>query len=297
MAGLIHRLLPTVLLACMAVLGWAHPGNGLAVLPDGSVITGDAVNSAVWRFRAGAAPERILSDFHCHWVTLGRDGHVYAETQSQSAGAWQTTIYRLDLKAKKANPILKGSQSLGVFLVDKDSSIIALVEGTLQRYVNGQPSPFRGYGKQPSGQPGPDGDRAMAWAPNGDVYLLCGTKLWSAGSDGVLKERHAFRGTAYGLYAGPGEKVQPWGFALDGASRVIVADPSSEQVYRLGKDAKPEVLDWTFHDWAALGIQVSQGRIYLLESKTMGNRNQGPRVSVLDKDGKKRSLGTVGNAT
>jgi len=44
----------------------AHPGNGIIVKPDGSVITGDAVGNGVWLFRNGKQPVRLVTSFHCH---------------------------------------------------------------------------------------------------------------------------------------------------------------------------------------------------------------------------------------
>jgi hypothetical protein len=289
------RLVLSTLFVILASLAGAHPGNGIVVLPDGSVITGDAVGSNVWRFRSGAAPELVISNLHCHWVTLGKDGNVYAETQSNDSGTWQTTIHKIDLKARKAHPVLKGPQSLSVFLVDKDSSILALVDGVLQRFAGGRSSPYKGNGRPSADdQTFLDGDSAMAWGLNGEVLLLCGNRLWTAGADGSMKIKASFIGTAYGLYAAPGNRMKPWGVTVDGAGSPIVADPSTEQVFRIEKDGKWSTLDWTKHEWAALGVSVYQGRIYLVESKTIGNRNLGPRVAVLEKDGKKRVLGTVG---
>lgn len=272
----------------------AHPGNGIAVLPDGSVITGDAVGNSVWRFKAGAPPEQILANFHCHWVTLGKDGHVYGEVQTNVDGRWETTIHRIDLKGKRSKPVLKGTTSLSVFLVDKDSSIIALLDGSLQRNVGGVWSPFRGNGRPADTELEIGVDRAMAWGPNGEVFVLAENRLWAAGNDGRLHVKTAFQGTAYGLYAAPGQKVQPWGFAVDASNRPIIADPSTEQVYRMESKDRSETLDLTHHDWAALNVAIHAGRTYLVEVKSVGNRTLGPRVAVVDKTGTKKILGTVG---
>ncbi len=272
----------------------AHPGNGIVVLADGSIITGDAVGSAVWQFRVDAPPKKLISDFHCHWVTLGRDGKVYGDLVEVRAGRWTTSFHRIDVPTRRATQVWSGTADASVFLVDTDSSIVRFDRGTLLAAKPGQAAvPFRGSGRAERGRSGPIMAKAMAWGPTGDVFLLERNRLWVAGKDGVLRLRATFPGRASGMYAGPNSQVQPWGLAVDSAGRAIVADPSRGVVVRVDQRGQSEVLARCLDGWAVVGVSVQGDRLILLESKTIGNRNFGPRVSVLDKDGRRRVIGTV----
>ena len=308
----LRKVLWLILLA-LATLCQAHPGNGILVLPDGSVITGDAVGSKIWRFKKGALPEVVIPHLHCHWVTLGLDGKVYAEEVSEQAGVWRTTIHRVDLGRKRATKVWTATPEAGAFLVDAQSNLIAVKDGVLRAFpTNGPDRPFRGSGRPTPGQPALGMVKAMAWGPAGEIYLLTyidveepssrpGIKnkirrpnLWKVGTNGDMKVVKTFSGTATErMYAGPNGEVQPWGLAINGISRPILANPSQGVVYRLEPDDWMKVLYRTRDSWQPIGVAVQSDRVYMLESKTEGISNFGPRVTVLEANGKSWVMGLV----
>ncbi len=145
----------SLVLIVVPTLGLGHPGNGIVALSANAALTGDAIRNALWRFQSGQAPRNLTGrlPFHCHWVTRGLDGRLYAETLSQRSGRWMQTVYRLD--AQGGNPVEVASAPegrFGVFAVDREGGIVTTTPTGLQVFRKGTGSPFRGSGRPARGR-------------------------------------------------------------------------------------------------------------------------------------------------
>jgi len=289
--------IPLVLFYSMLALQVAaHPGNGIVVLADGRVLTGDAVGNGTWLFEAGKPPRRQVRDFHCHWLTRGQDGQLYAESQGESNGQWTVTHYRLDRDG--ANPVRLGSGPLhrSNFTVDRHGHLVFAESGRLMTQDRaGGLLPWRGNGRVLAGDPPLGSVSAMAWGPRDILYLSEGPNVRKVGPDGIIRMVARFGGRpSVSMYAGQGNAQRVWGLAVDEAENVYVALASNDQVIKIEPGGKREVIDGGQRDgWIATGVATSGDRLYLLESKVEGNRNLGPRVRMRGRPSGWVVLGTV----
>lgn len=288
-------LLTTLVLGASA---WGHPGNGIIVLNDGGVLTGDAVANGTWVFRPGQAPQKRTSDFHCHWLTRGLDGRIYAENQKESGGRWVAEHFLLDQGG--ANPTRLGSGPLhrANFTADRQGRLVFFEGGRLvQKEPSGALTPFRGRGQVAKGDPPLASVSAFAWGPNDALYLASGDRVRKAGPDGVIRTVAHFAGRAsLPMYGGQGGGQRVWGLAVDQDGSIYAALASSAELHRIDPSGKRRRISLgATEGWLATGVAAHEGRLYLLETKLEGGRNLGPRVRVRDTAGRWTSLGTAGS--
>lgn len=283
-----------LLLSPITALG--HPGNGIVALSATSVLTGDALNIGLWRFELGKAPVRLTRQrFHCHWVTRGLDGGLYGETLSPAGGRWVETVFRLD--AQGGNPAAVTSEpegALGVFAVDAYGAFVFEQRGMLlSRRKDGRALAFAevGIGERPL-----DVVRAFAWGPDGStLYLADGATVRRVGKDRVIRVAATISGTVTdSLYARKDRKPLIRGLAVDGQGRIFAAVPSIGQVVRIDRDDSRHVAARGVAGWGITGVAVYGSTIFLLEVKTKGTENEGPRVRRIRPDGKIENLGRAG---
>lgn len=282
--------------AGLPVLAWAHPGNGIVVVEDGTVFTGDAVHDKLWRFKRGQGPVAEQTGFHCHWLTRGLDGRLYAERIAPETQPMASSFTRIDGGDGSWLELMTvGPQDSGVFLVDKEATIVAYVRGALREFrAIGTNRLYRGVGRPAAGQPSLGGVKAMCWGNNGEVLLTDGPRLWSVDRSGTMTVRAELKGAPWkSLYATRAGRRNIWGVAVDKYGRVLLADASRAQVLRIDSNGKLDVVANSRDGWIATGVATQGDDIYLLESKLVGNTNYGPRVSVLTPSGRPEVLGTV----
>ncbi|HRK20527.1 MAG TPA: hypothetical protein PLX06_01880 [Fimbriimonadaceae bacterium] len=281
----------------MAAIAAPHPGNGIIALSARQAITGDAVGSRLLRFDQGKTPYPLSSDFHCHWVTRGLNQRLYAETLSQVRGLWTDTVYRLDLNGALPSAIASGPEgTYGIFAVGRMGEIIRLRSGQIVAESRGRSKPFRGSGRPPSGTPRIESIHAIAWGPSDDLYLADGARIRRIGADGVVRIVAEINGpVTHPLYSHKGNQPRVWSLAVDPAGRIFAAVPSNGVVLRIDRDGKRHVLSRTQEDWATTGVSLLGDTLFLLDSKTVGNRNYGPRVRTRSKDGVFGLIGLAGS--
>lgn len=284
-------LLPTTLIAALVL---AHPGGGIVALGPDRILTGDAVGNGVWLFGT-SRPTRQLSDFHCHWITRGLDGNLYAEKQGERNGEWVVTIYRLDQQGKNPERLWTSTIAHSVFTADRQGRLVFPDGGRLvTREASGRLAAFRGDGRPVAGEPPFDSVGALVWGPGDALYLCDGPHVRKVGSDGKARILKTFEGKpTFEMYGGrSGARV--WGLAVDGESRVYAALTSHGQVVRIAPNGQTSVAARSSDDWHATGVAVHGDTLFLLETKLEGNRNLGPRVRRIAADGRATILGTVG---
>jgi len=276
-------------------LASAHPGNGIVALSENSVLTGDAVHNGLWRFEVGKAPVKLTGvvRFHCHWVTQGRDGKFYAETLSSRGATWTDTVYRVDPNGTNLAEIATGTEgAFGIFAIGSSSEIIHRSGSGIASRARGSDLAFRGGGKVAEGEPSLGDVRAYAWGPGDLLYLVDGPRVRRIGVDGIVRLVATIGGKVTDpLYAGPSNAPCIWGLAVSARGEVFVTVPSNGYVLRVALDGSKNVIVRNTDGWAATGVAERGGRIFLLESKTQGNKNYGPRVRMLRPDGVIETLG------
>lgn len=290
------RLLTLLFASVLAGQASGHPGNGIVALADGRVLTGDAVGNGVWLFEEGKAPKRQTSDFHCHWLTRGLDGNLYAENQGESNGTWTATYFRLDALGTRPVRLAQADLGRSAFTADRQGRLIFVDSQRLtQQTVGGAPAPFRGNGTVVPGDPPLQSVSALVWGPRDVLYVADGPHIRKVGSDGKIRLVTKFTGEAtVPMYGGQGGAPRVWGIAVDGSERVYAALASHGQVVRVDPGGAREVLLTSPRDgWVATGVATRGESLYLLETKLDGNRNLGPRVRRGGRAGDWAVLGTV----
>ena len=283
-----------VILSFLICTAAPHPGNGIVVLPNGSVITGDAVRNGIWKFSPGRAPERIVSSFHCHWVVAGRDGKVYAETVAERNGTWTSTHFRLNIAGgapTKLGQSVSGDASR--FTVDSSGARIFHQDGKFLRVTATGSSPFRGGGTLVNGEQPVGSIAALAWGPQDNLYFAEETKVRVLDPSGKIRTVITLKGrvtsTLMGSRSG-GRRI--WGMDVSPSGDIYIADASTGQVLRT-RDGRETVVTREKDGWMATGVAVSGSNVYVLETKLVGNRSLGPRVRRINPDGTALTLGTV----
>lgn len=294
------RIASIASIATCAFLGgavFAHPGNGIVALSATAVLTGDALHNGIWRFEKGKAPVKLTGDqrFHCHWVTKGLDGRFYAETLSERNGAWTDSVFRLDSNGANPSEIAHGNEgAFGVFAVGRSGEIVHQTRSSISAWLSGRNTPFRSSGLVASGSPALGAVNAFAWAPNDVLYLADGPHIRRIGSDGVVRlVTRIDEKSTHPLYAGQNGSIRIWGLAVSASGNLFVAIPSMGATMRIDKEGRRRIVARGSDGWQATGVAVYGETIFLLESKTQGNRNFGPRVRSIMPDGSSVILGTA----
>jgi hypothetical protein len=278
-------LLPSALLA--------HPGNGIIALSATSVITGDAIHNGIWKFQLGKNPNKLTggATFHCHWVTRGQDGNLYGETLGRRQGTWKDTAYRLDAFGKNPQEIASDAEGIfGIFAVGRSGEIIHQVGKTLVSWKNAKDTSFRGSKAIPE----ISAVTAFAWGPQEALFFSEGANVWQMGKDGNIRKVAAFvERASVSLYAGANGAPKIWGLTVDSRGRIWVALPSNGKVVRIDLDGSRHIVSRGSDGWEATGVAVFDEDVFLLESKTVGKVNEGPRVRIVHRNGRSESLGVA----
>lgn len=289
------RLLYVALAWTLATLCSAHPGNGIVALEDGRIITGDAVGNGIWIFEEGKAPRRLVRDFHCHWLTLGQDGRLYAERQAAISDEWQMSIYRVPLDGsspiKLANDMpLAASQ----FTADRHGRLIFWSEGKLvARDSGGKLTPFRTHGGLRTGERALPEPTALSWSGN-DLFVSSQTEVRRISPSGEAAQVATFSGTpSVEMYGGRGG-ARIWGMCADPNGNVFVALSSHAKVVSIDPQGRRSTVGAADNGWIATGVAERNGELFSFETKLVGNRNLGPRVRKRTKNGAFTVVGRVG---
>jgi len=282
------------MMAGLAMCVTAHPGNGIVALSAKSVVTGDALHNGVWKFEVGKAPVKLVERFHCHWVTKGLDGRLYAETLHETGGAWKSSVHLLKADGRYDKAVASTVDAIhGIFLIDRNGALVHQEKDRLVSDLGGQIRAFRGHGRPENPQPGLETVRALAWGPNGMLFAAQGTDILKAGKDGVLRRHATIEGPLTDrLYADKNGSPAIWSLAVAGDGSLYAVVPAMGRVVRM-TSGRQTVIATDKGGWATTGVAVYGSTVFLLQSRTVGNRNEGPRVRSIDEKGRVVDLGRV----
>lgn len=276
---------------CLAV---GHPGNGIVVLHDGSVVTGDAVRNGIWLFKPGKQPQRLATSFHCHWLCRGADGKLYAETVAERGGTWYASHFQVFLDGRPPQQVgndLPGDSSC--FTVDNLGRRIVWRTGKFMRPDSRGLATFRDGGSLAAGEPAIGTPSAYAWGPDERLYFSDGSRVRSISQSGEIRTIVALTGKAtVPLFGGRSGERKIWGFDVAADGSIVLADASTSQVLRYS-GGRLSVVFRSQDGWVATGVALRGNDVYVLETKLQGSQNLGPRVRMIDGRGKSTLLGVV----
>ena len=135
---------------CLVMGVFAHPGGGIVALSEDSAVVADPTENFIWLVEVGQEPKRLVSKFHGHWLTRGRDGNLYTEAFQERGGAWATAAFRLELGGEGkeiAGKVIEiaDHREIGVlvYTVDRDGSLVFQRGDGLVSRRDGKESVFR----------------------------------------------------------------------------------------------------------------------------------------------------------
>lgn len=157
-----------VLVFVLAAGVFGHPGGGIISLSEDSALIADPTENFIWLVKKGAEPKRVVSKFHGHWMTRGRDTNIYVEAFGESGGAWSSAAFRLEVATGKLKEIAHRDDLKGkAFAVDRDGGIVFQRGAGLVSRKNGMESPFRPWASEPK----LEDVTALVWSKEGDLVF------------------------------------------------------------------------------------------------------------------------------
>jgi hypothetical protein len=265
---------------------WAHPGGGIIALSEDSALVADPTENFIWLVEKGAEPKRVVSKFHGHWMTRGRDGNIYVEAFQESGGAWSSAAFRLDVATGKLTEVAHRDELKALnFAVDWDGSIVFQRGTGLASRKNGMEKPFRSW----KGEPKLEDVTALAWSKEGDLIFADRNRIWRVDEKGEATPLGQISGKVLEPKIWNGtETPSIFGLAVDKDGRVIATAPHLGKVFRMEKNEKPKEIAAGEDGWRATGVDVFGDSIFLMESDSRASTS--PRVRILRGDGKVETL-------
>jgi hypothetical protein len=280
------KTLLSLLTFALAIGAFAHPGGGIIAFSDDSALVADPTENFIWLVQKEREPKKLVSNFHGHWMTRGRDGHLYTEAFQERGGAWATSAFRLDPATGKMTEVAD-HRDLGalVFAVDRDGSMVFQRGNGLVSRKDGKEVPFRpsavGLNLQEV--------TAYVWSPEGDLIFADRNRI----------RRIDPKGVATSIAEIDGQVLEPkiwnslevpivFGLAQEKSGDLLATVPHLAKVYRIGKDGRSQETVCAEGNWRATGVSVFGDSIFLMESDSRASTS--PRVRIVRADGSIETL-------
>ena len=246
----------------------------------------DPTENFIWLVEKGAEPKRVVSKFHGHWMTRGRDGTIYVEAFGESGGAWSSAAFRLDVATGKLTEIAhRDDLKVMEFAVDRDGGIVFQRGAGLVSRKNGMETPFRPW----TGEPKLEGVTALVWNKEGDLVFADRNRIWRVDEKGIVKLVGQIEGKVLEPKIWNSLDVPSvFGLAIDRKGDVLATVPHLGKVFRVGKNQKVEEIAGSENGWRATGVDVFGHSIFLMESDSRASTS--PRARILRADGKVEML-------
>src|SRR5687768_11887596 len=172
-----------VLVFVLSASVFGHPGGGIIALSENAALIADPAENFIWRVEKGAEAKRVVSKFHGHWMTRGRDGNIYVEAFGESGGAWSSAAFRLEVATGKLTEVAHRDDLQGKeFAVDRDGGIVFQRGVGLVSRKNGMESPFRPW----AGEPKLEELTALVWSKEGDLVFADRNRIWRVDEKGAV---------------------------------------------------------------------------------------------------------------
>jgi len=277
----------------LAPVGVGHPGSGIAVRDDGTVIFTDISRRTIWEVAPGGEPVALVRDRWTHSLMLGPDGALYYEREEPVEGVAPCSFWRLGEDGAHERLIAPTRERRAfagtVFALDAEMNVyyphMERVDGgwrarIMQRTPGGVVSAFTGLGDgalYADGGPGESTVRivtAMASAPDGSVYFTDLHHVRRVETGGP--DAGAITTVASGLIdedpEDPPERRGPsttinrlYGLAVDDNGSVFVAYQAGRRVTRVSAGGEAETLRESGRRWSPLGVALRGDEVYVLE--------------------------------
>ena len=315
------RIMAALGIVCLlAVAVSAHPGNGIAVAPDGTVYFADVGRETIWKL----GPERELTPLvrnrWTHSLFLRKDGTLFYEREEPVEGVAPCSFWRITPEGVHERLIPpqhdRRNFSGAEFVVDDDGNVYYAHNVRDQdnkwrtrimcRTPGGEVRPFTGMGDGPlfrDGGPNTSTIRivtAMAMGPDGAIYFADRDHIRRVVLDG--EEAGTVTTIAVGLIddrpreppqrRGPPTTINRlYGMCVEASGDVLVAYQAGRRVMRVSSDGHVENVYQTRGRWSPLGVAAMDGTVYVLE---VGDRSiEDLRVVTFSEDGSVSTLVTV----
>lgn len=311
-ATLLLALTPTAL---------AHPGRGIAIGPDHSVVFTDIGHLTIWELPPGAdTPRPIATDRWTHHLCFATDATLYYEREVPRPGqrAYRALHKRtpdgvdhvliaptLDADVFDAGPIAVDVDHNVYFTritpIPKSPNITRI----FRRAPDGAVSHFCGHDEPPFPR---DGDPTtatfglvtdMAIAPDGNLYVLEHDSVRIVTPDGdvttLATDLLDAKPADPPYRRGPSTTVNRlYGICVDGESVVHVAYHAGRRVIRIEPGGKTSIAYTSRRPWAPIGVATRDAILYILEDgHEPRSTTHGPRVRRLNADGSIDTLTTI----
>lgn len=282
-----------VVLVCTVARG--HPSRSAAVRDDGVVIVPDALRSVIWAVTPDGKVEALARDCHTHWLALGpaprKDGSVYAEhlTYDAASESFPQSLVSIATDGERSTLVapVRGASAFSAFVVRDDGAVLHAPESGAGRIVVRSP-----------------GGEAAMLVESTDAVAFGNVTAIARGAKGSIvftDERGVFEFDAAGRVARRLEALpvidwpttnaptvaagEIWGIAADEEGGVFVAEPHSRRVWRVDEKGKAAIVCSSQSPWFPTGLAWGAGRLYVVEHGLWGDKNMGPRLSVVEEDG------------
>lgn len=305
----------------LAATAHAHPGRGIDVAPDHSIVFTDIGHLTIWTLAPGAdEPQPLATNRWTHHLRFAADATLYYEREIPRDGqrAYRALHKRtpdgvdhvlieptLDASVFDAGPIAV-DESHNVYFtritpIPKSPNITQIIrrapDGTVAHFCGRDEPPFprdgdsktAAFGLVTDMTIGADGslyvlehDRVRRVTPDGDVATLA-TDLLDTRPANPPHRR------------GPSTTVNRlYGLCVDGKGVVHVAYHAGRRVIRIEPDGETSIAYESRRPWAPIGVATRDGVLYILEDgHEPRSATHGPRVRRLDADGTITTLTTI----
>ncbi len=283
-----------VALVCAVAPALAHPGSGIGVREDGTVVFADVARETIWTVPPGGEPAALVRDRWTHDLKIAGDGSVYYEREEPGEGVAPTSFWRLGADGTHERliaPTRDRREFAGsVFALDGEGNVYYphSVRGAdggwrarlMRRTPEGVVSEFSGMGEGALYTDGPAGVAtirivtAMATGPDGSVYFTDRHHVRRVETGGP--DSGKVTTIASGLIdeppADPPERRGPsttinrlYGLTVLDDGGVCVAYKAGRRVVRIDPDGATSTAHACERGWSPLGVAAHAGDLYVLE--------------------------------
>lgn len=272
----------------------AHPGAGIVVRPDGTVVFTDISRLTIWEITPGGERSALVQETWTHSIALGHDGALYYEREETADGPAPSSFWRIAPGARPERLIAPQPDRTvfggAEFVIDSTGNIyfphsVRHTDGgwrthIIRRTPEGESRPFSGLGDGALFTDGAANEStvrivtAMAPGPNESVYFADRDHIRRLDTTGDNAGR--ITTIASGLIddkprnpphrRGPSTTINRlYALAIDDSGDAIVAYQAGRRVIRVSPDGQHDTVHESAGRWSPIGVAVHRDAVYVLE--------------------------------